>query len=103
MCGCRSFATHSPIQICTNFVAAPSLFPSTEQPSGSVPLHIDDASSTVSESPYCSTAPPTTAPGPTPPEKQNQENVWMTVLGPLFWFLRLPGGVLLLVKWLLGY
>ncbi|HKA54086.1 MAG TPA: hypothetical protein VKJ47_10540 [Candidatus Binatia bacterium] len=40
---------------------------------------------------------------PAPEEKQTQE-VGLTVLfKPLLWFIVLPGGVLLLVKWLLGF
>jgi len=47
--------------------------------------------------------PLTSAPAPTPQEEQNQETGWTVLFRPLFWFLVLPGGVLLLVKWLLGY
>jgi hypothetical protein len=55
------------------------------------------------KAPPASQPPATSASGPTPPAEQNQGSAWMTVLNPLLWFLVLPGAVLFLVKWLLGY
>jgi len=40
---------------------------------------------------------------PAPEEEQTHEAGLTVLFKPLVWFIVLPGGVLLLVKWLLGF
>ena len=40
---------------------------------------------------------------PAPEEEQTHEAGLTVLFKPLLWFIMLPGGVLLLVKWLLGF
>ena len=42
-------------------------------------------------------------PPPAPEEEQTQEAGLAVLFKPLLWFIMLPGGVLLLVKWLSGF
>lgn len=59
---------------------------------------------TSPRSPVLSSPPAPPAPqAPAPQEGQTGETAWTVLLRPLFWFLILPGGVLLLVKWLLEF
>ena len=40
-------------------------------------------------------------PAAPPPEEQKNEPGWLIACRPLFWFLVLPAGGMLLIKWLL--
>lgn len=48
-------------------------------------------------------SPPTSAPTQTPPEEGSPETAWTVLFRPLFWFLLLPVGVMLLLKWLFEF